>query len=73
MTTIIERDVSGDGGISSALTAIVAIVAILIVVGVALYLLRGVYPFNTMMGATTTPTVDVNIKGVVPGTNPSGQ
>jgi hypothetical protein len=73
MTTIIERDVSGESGISSALTAIVAIIAILFVVGIALYMLR-LYPFNTLSaGTTTTPSVNVNVKGVlpaVPSTNP---
>jgi|GEM_PF-3450918 hypothetical protein len=75
MTTIIERDVSGgDGGILSALTSIIAIVAILIVTGIALYVLR-VYPFNTQpLADKTTPTVNVNVTGSLPGTNtPSGQ
>ncbi len=73
MTTIIERDISGNSGTSSALTAFVAIIAIVFVVGVALYMLR-LYPFNSLSAGTTeTPTVNVNFKGVpasVPSTNP---
>lgn len=74
MTTIIERDVSGDSGISSAITAFVAVIAILFVVGVALYVLR-VYPFNVLSAGfrTTPPMMNVNVTGSLPSTNPSGR
>ena len=73
MDTIIERAVP-DGGASSALTAFVAIIAILIVAGVALYMLR-IYPFNAVPVAATTdtPSINVNVTGSLPSVTPSGQ
>lgn len=71
MTTIIERDVSDVSGASSILTAVVAIVAILFVVGIAMYLLH-IYPFNAL-SATTPSAVNVNVSGIVPSSNASGQ
>jgi Sec-independent protein secretion pathway component TatC len=74
MTTIIEHDVQTDGSVSSAITAIVAIAVMLFVVGIALYVFR-VYPFS-MQPVTDTAmpsTVNVNLAGTPPHSNPSVQ
>ncbi|ALM09690.1 MAG TPA: hypothetical protein DEB30_00630 [Candidatus Peribacter riflensis] len=74
MPTIIEHDVQHDNGTASSLTALVAIVAILVVLGIALYVMR-VFPFNNrpLADATEAPSVNLNINGPLPSSNPSGQ
>lgn len=74
MATIIEHDVQHDSGTASSLTAIVAIIAILVVLGIAMYVLR-VYPFNNrpLADATEAPSVNLNINGPLPSSNPSVQ
>lgn len=74
MPTIIEHDIRHDDGTASSLAALVAIVAIFFVVGVAMYVLR-VFPFNTvpLADATSTPSVNLNINGPLPSSDPSGQ
>ena len=74
MPTIIEHDVQHDNGTASSLTALVAIVAILVVLGIALYVMR-VFPFNNrpLADATESPSVNLNINGPLPSSNPSGQ
>ena len=58
MDTIVERDSS-----SSGMTAVVAILAIVVIVGLALYALR-IYPFNAFAeNSEAPPTVNVNIDG----------
>lgn len=74
MATIIEHDVQHDSGIASAMTAIVAIAAILLVVGIAMYILQ-VYPFSerSLADSATTRTVNVNIDRPLPSSNPTAQ
>ena len=74
MDTIIERDVQHDSGNASALTGIVAIIAILLVVGLAFYTLQ-IYPFNRVSPAdsTATPSINVHLNGALPGANSSAQ
>ncbi|MDO8468493.1 MAG: hypothetical protein Q7S29_01925 [Candidatus Peribacter sp.] len=74
MPTIIEHDVQRDTGTASSLTAIVAIAAILVVLGVAMYVLR-VFPFNNrpLADATEAPSVNLNINGPLPSSDPTGQ
>lgn len=68
MTTIIERDVSSGNNDSSAMTALFAIIAIVVVVGLLYVGLRS-NAFNT--GTSSTPkAIDVNVNGNLP-TNPA--
>lgn len=70
MPTIIEHDIRNDSGPSIAITALVATIAIVFIVGVALYVLQ-VYPFNerfagyTMMSPPVQmfPPVQMNVSG----------
>ncbi len=70
MTTIIERDSSGNSSsAASAMATIVAIIAIAAIVGLALYLMR-VYPFSNVPRSTTPgTTIELN----VPDNTPSNQ
>ncbi len=66
MTTIIERDVSrGDDGISSMMTAIVGIIAILAIIGVALYVFK-LYPTNNTDTTPTRTPIDINVNTPAP-------
>lgn len=71
MTTIIERDVHQDsGGSNSATGAIVAIIAVLVIVGLAFFALR-YYSFGTAAPAGTgTNPLNVNVH-IPAGTNPT--
>ncbi len=53
------------------MTGIVAIIAIVFIVGVALYLFK-VYPFNapTQESIITPPTVNVNLNDTPPASDP---
>ena len=70
MTTIIERDVNrSDEGSSSGMTAIVGIIAILVIVGIALYMFR-MYPTNANGGTNERTPVNINVTTpTAPGTN----
>lgn len=67
MATIVQNDGRRDGNASTALTAIVAIIGILLVSGIALYTFR-VYPFNAGQAtdSSSAPSVDVDVNGSVP-------
>lgn len=68
MATIIERDVSrGDDGMSSMMTAIVGIIAILAIIGVALYVFR-LYPAAAPAENPGTP-IDINVETPAPVNN----
>lgn len=71
METIIERDVHRGNSDGTAMTGIVAIIAIVFIVGVALYLFK-VYPFNapTQESIITPPTVNVNLNDAPPASDP---
>lgn len=72
MATIIERDVHHDSGNSNSAGAIVAIVAVVIIVGLALFVLR-FYPLGTTRAPSTgTTPLNINVQGQLPGaTNPT--
>lgn len=71
MTTIVERNVPQDGGMSAALTAVVAIIGIVVIIGFVLYGLR-MYPFNTITTTGSTPsTINVNVSSSVPAATPT--
>lgn len=74
MPTIIEHDIQHDGGSSSAITALVAIMAIVIVAGIAAYVLQ-VYPFNARIAGSSMmyPPVNMNFNGSVSSTLSAGQ
>ncbi|OIO53249.1 hypothetical protein AUJ46_05225 [Candidatus Peregrinibacteria bacterium CG1_02_54_53] len=74
MPTIIEHDIQHDDGTASSLVALVAIVAIFFVIGIAMYVLR-VFPFNTvpLADATVPPSVNLNINGPLPSSDPTEQ
>lgn len=61
MDTIIER-ASGDSS-ASAITAIVAVLAIAFVVGLALYVLQ-IFPFAGQQ--TNQPGININVEGALP-------
>jgi hypothetical protein len=54
METVIEHDIALGSGASSALNAIVAVIAIFFVVGISMQVLR-IYPFNE--GSSNTPSL----------------
>lgn len=62
MTTVIERDTGG----SSAVTMLVGIVAIVVILGLALYFFQ-VFPFAERDSGGTG--IDVNIEGQIPTGN----
>ncbi|HVW66261.1 MAG TPA: hypothetical protein VHA78_00855 [Candidatus Peribacteraceae bacterium] len=68
MATIIERDVHHDSGSSnSAAGAIVAIIAVLVIVGLAFFALR-YYGYGTTQAPQNTGTNPLNVNVQVPGT-----
>jgi hypothetical protein len=72
MPTILERDIQNDSNVSSSMTAVVLIIAFLVLAGIAMYVLR-IDPFSTHLLAeesATIPPVNVSVNGFLPGTNP---
>jgi hypothetical protein len=69
MTTIIERRGSSEGD-SSMSSVLVAVIAIVVILGFALFMFR-VLPFGQNAGGgTDSGTIDVNVEGQIPtGTN----
>jgi hypothetical protein len=61
MTTIVERDVHHHGEDSSVASVIIGLLAIVLIVGLALYAFQ-VYPFAAREGST----IDVNVNGDLP-------
>lgn len=71
MATVIERDVSHDhGAVDSSATMIVAVVALIIVAGLAFFLFQNYY--SNAAGTTNTPGLNVEVNGQVPTTPTTG-
>ncbi|MDD5055535.1 MAG: hypothetical protein PHZ00_04690 [Candidatus Peribacteraceae bacterium] len=70
MENTIKHDVHRDHTATSSLPIIVAIIAILVVIGIALYALQ-VYPFNTQADTDmrTFPSVNTDLDGTSRSTN----
>lgn len=70
MPTIIEHYDQHDDGISSAVTAVFAFFAIILVGGFAMYVLQ-FYPFSerSLTDTAAVPPVNVTLNGALPGSN----
>ena len=69
MTTIIERDVNRSSDDSSASTMLVAVIAIVVIVGFALFMFKFL-PLNDN-AAGTRGTIDVNVMDKTPTPTPA--
>lgn len=65
MTTIIERGSHSGDTDSSATTVIVAVLAIVLLMGFALFMFR-VFPFGNVPANTDGGSINVNVDGQVP-------